>query len=78
MAIVGRITPHPMNSAPPIRYHTFVELRCLLCGKKYYNGIGVLIHHPQVDLTPRDPMVVTFCDCYDDTHQTVRIISNDR
>jgi hypothetical protein len=77
MAIVGRVVTRPMNSAPPIRYYSFVEMRCLLCGGTSAHNLNSLTHHPQVHLTPRDPMVVTFCDCYDSTHQDVRMIPND-
>jgi hypothetical protein len=78
MAIVGRVVTRPANTAPPIRHISWVEMRCLLCGRKNTHGLGELTYHPLVDLIPRSPMVVTFCDCYDDNHQEVRMIPDDR
>lgn len=79
MAIIGKVVTRPMNSAPPIRYLPWVEMRCLLCGKKATHALNSLTHQPQVELTQRDPMIVTFCDCYDDNiYHPVRMIPDDK
>lgn len=78
MAIVGRIVTRPANTAPPIQYTSWVEMRCLLCGGKNTHALNSLLYRPQIDFYPRDPIVVTFCDCYDDNHQYVRMIPDDK
>ena len=79
MAIVGRTVIRPTNTAPPIHYYSWVEMRCLLCGKQATHALNSLTYQPQVELTQRDPMVVAFCDCYDDNiYHPVRMIPNER
>ena len=79
MAIVGKVVTRPTNTAPPIRYLSWVEMRCLLCGKKDTHALNSLTYQPQVELTLRDPMIATFCDCYgDNLLEFVRMIPDER
>ena len=79
MAIIGKVMTRPTNTAPPIGHLSWVVMRCLLCGKKATHALNSLTYQPQVELTQRDPMVVAFCDCYDDNiYHPVRMIPDDR